>query len=139
MKGREVKAKEFTFELKDVEGNVVSNVTNDANGAVLFDELTFDTAGTYVYTVCEVKGNLDHITYDDRMYEVIITVEDSLEGYLTAVVEYDGDELVFTNVYEEVDVPNTGDRGDIFPTLIIMGLALTTMLSAIRVMVYRRH
>ncbi|MFQ9511250.1 MAG: Spy0128 family protein, partial [Lachnospiraceae bacterium] len=139
LKGREVKAKEFTFELKDAEGNVVSNVTNDANGAVLFDELTFDTAGTYVYTVCEVKGNLDHITYDDRIYEVRITVEDSLEGYLTAVVEYDGDELVFTNVYEEVEVPNTGDRGDIFPTLVIMGLALTTMLSAMRVMVYRRH
>ena len=46
--GRELNAEEFVFEVKDADGNVLTTGTNDADGNVVFGDLTFDQTGTYI-------------------------------------------------------------------------------------------
>ncbi|MBS6718836.1 MAG: fibronectin-binding protein, partial [Streptococcus parasanguinis] len=66
MEGRELKANEFSFVLKDSTGKVVETVKNDASGNVKFSALEFKKGqeGTYNYTVEEVKGTDTTVTYD---------------------------------------------------------------------------
>lgn len=42
--------------------------TNAADGTVTFDQLPFDAAGTYEYTLVQVAGNADGVTYDSTEY-----------------------------------------------------------------------
>lgn len=90
---------EFSFTL--IGEGVTQTKTNDANGLVTFDELTFDTEGTYTYTVTEVKGDKSYITYDETVYTVTIEVTDNGEGQLeiASVKVNGGDEISFTNTY----------------------------------------
>lgn len=127
--GRELQEGEFTFVLKDKDGEVIAKAQNDENGAVTFEELSFKQAGTYAYTMEEVAGEDGQITYDDTAYPVTITVKDSQKGYLTASVDYGKKTPVFTNVYEaEKDASaQTGDNRPILPMLIVMTAALLAM------------
>lgn len=54
LKGAELKAGQFSFELKGRDGKVMSTAKNAADGSVTFDALTFKQAGTYTFTVGEV-------------------------------------------------------------------------------------
>ena len=103
------KDNEFTFELTDQNGQVVEKVQNDVNGNIQFSTLTFDKAGTYTYTISEVKGDDKDITYDNSKKNVTVTVTDDGLGQLNAVVA--SDELVFTNTYTQpaVEGIETGD------------------------------
>ena len=68
-------ANEFQFVLKDSAGHIVETVGNTADGRVAFSELLlFDKAGTYTYTVEEVKGTNEDIIYDGMKATVWITV-----------------------------------------------------------------
>lgn len=51
LKGAELKAGQFSFELKSRDGKVMSTAKNAADGGVTFDALTFKQAGTYTFTV----------------------------------------------------------------------------------------
>lgn len=118
--GRDLNAGEFSFELKDSDGKTVSTATNDAAGKVSFDTLTYPEAGTYDYTVTEVKGTLDDVTYDDKSIAVTVTVTvDEKTKDLSAVVTYP-DDITFNNSYEAAPVyinPLTGEQVD-DPTLV---------------------
>ena len=59
LEGRQLKAGEFSFVLKDSKGNVIETVSNDANGKIKFSALEYKRGeeGNHVYTVEEVKGN----------------------------------------------------------------------------------
>ncbi|WP_049530722.1 Spy0128 family protein, partial [Streptococcus pseudopneumoniae] len=81
--GRQLKAGEFSFELvdpsdtsTDPNGKVLQTKTNDANGLVKFDALTFKNGqeGTHKYIVREVQGSLTGVTYDPMKAEVTVTV-----------------------------------------------------------------
>ena len=54
--GRKLKAGEFSFVLKDQDGNVIETVKNDEEGNVTFTELSYDNTkiGTHSYSVEEV-------------------------------------------------------------------------------------
>ena len=77
---RELKGNEFTFVLSG-EG-ITQTKQNGAGGSITFDELTFDKAGTYTFTVTETKGDKDYITYDGTEYTVTVTVTDNGKGKL---------------------------------------------------------
>jgi len=115
--GRELLGHEFTFELKDADGNVVRSVTNHLDGTFAFGALTFDAPGVYVYTASERKDGIGGITYDSTIYTVTITVTDQLDGTLKAeTVITDGgnqvEKIVFENSYaaKEATVTLSGDK-----------------------------
>ena len=109
LKGAELKAGQFSFELKSRDGKVMSTARNAADGGVTFDALTFKQAGTYTFTVSEVDDGQAHVTYDKAVRKIVVTVSDEAAdgtrtGYLSARVSYEGDANlppVFTNSYAE--------------------------------------
>ena len=109
LKGAELKAGQFSFELKSRDGKVMSTAKNAADGSVTFDALTFKQAGTYTFTVSEVDDGQAHVTYDKAVRKTVVTVSDEAAdgtktGYLSARVSYEGDANVppvFTNSYAE--------------------------------------
>lgn len=109
LKGAELKADQFSFELKSRDGKVMSTAKNAADGSVTFDALTFKQAGTYTFTVSEVDDGQAHMTYDKAVRKIVVTVSDEAAdgtktGYLSARVSYEGDANVppvFTNSYAE--------------------------------------
>lgn len=119
LKGAELKAGQFSFELKGRAGKVMSTARNAADGSVTFDALTFKQAGTYTFTVSEVDDGQAHVTYDRAVHKIVVTVSDeaadgSKTGYLSAKVSYEGDAdvpPVFTNGYaEEPGTPGTPEN-----------------------------
>lgn len=109
LKGAELKAGQFGFELKSRAGKVMSTARNAADGSVTFDALTFKQVGTYTFTVSEVDDGQAHVTYDRAVHKIVVTVSDedangTKTGYLSAKVSYEGDAglpPVFTNSYAE--------------------------------------
>ena len=109
LKGAELKAGQFSFELKSRDGKVMSTAKNAADGGVTFDALTFKQVGTYTFTVSEVDDGQAHVTYDKAVHKIVVTVGDEAAdgtktGYLSAKVSYEGDANVppvFTNSYAE--------------------------------------
>lgn len=119
LKGAELKAGQFSFELKGRDGKVMSTAKNAADGSVTFDALTFKQAGTYTFTVSEVDDGQVHVTYDKAVHKIVVTVSDEAAdgtrtGYLSAKVSYEGDANlppVFTNSYaEEPGAPGTPEN-----------------------------
>ena len=101
--GGTLESGQFSFELRDSEKNVLQTVTNDANGSVTFEPISYDAAGTYNYTIAEVvpgQGSVgydDSITYDSHSENVTVDVTDQHDGTLSAVATYDKDGAVFEN------------------------------------------
>ena len=89
LEGRELKANEFSFVLKDSTGKVVETVSNDASGNVKFSKLEFkkEQAGVHNFTVEEVKGTDGTVTYDAMKANVTVTVKhDGTAKVLVATV-----------------------------------------------------
>ena len=77
LEGRELKANEFSFVLKDSEGKTLETVSNDAAGNVKFSAMEFKKGqeGVHNYTVEEVKGTDATVTYDTMKANVTVTVK----------------------------------------------------------------
>ena len=73
--GTALTAGEFTFQLADENGEVLSEVTNDADGHVIFDTLFYDAddIGLHTYIIREVPGSDPHFDYDET--EIRLSVE----------------------------------------------------------------
>lgn len=93
-------ANEFQFVLKDSAGHIVETVGNTADGRVAFSELHFDKAGTYTYTVEEVKGTNEDIVYDGMKATVWITVTRDGDALVSTVAN--PKDTVFNNFVKEV-------------------------------------
>ena len=117
--GRDLAAGEFTFLLKNEAGEVIAKATNKADGTITFEKLDFTQTGTFKYTIVEdASAKAANITYDDTVYEVVIEVTDDLEGKLVAKV-VSQDEIIFNNLYEAIEVPETGDSSAIAMWLVL--------------------
>ena len=91
----------FQFKLTDSEGNVVGTAASDAaTGKFTIQDIKFTQAGTYTYTLSEVKGDRADITYDRKEYTIEVKIEEktvSLLGvkftsYNVSSVKLDGSE-----------------------------------------------
>ena len=99
--GRDMVAGEFTFELLDGD-TVVAEGTNDADGVVTFDPVTYAKPATYHYMVREVGAGttVDGVTYDGATFAVTTVVADDGKGGLTVTHKLaDGEAIVFDNTY----------------------------------------
>ena len=100
--GRPINAGEFTVTLSQ-NGQTVQTVTNDANGGFSF-KLTFDTVGSYTYTIQQLQGSAPAVTYDTGVYDVIIEVTD-IGGQLQATVNARNTQI--NNTYTPTPVSTT--------------------------------
>ncbi len=110
LEGRELVDGEFSFILRSKSGYPLQTKAVE-NGMFKFDMIRYRAPGEYTYTVEEVRGNANGITYDDTVYTVIVTVKE-VDGKLVATTsistdsENNLDSIVFTNTYSPSDFDN---------------------------------
>lgn len=101
--GIQPQAGQYEFKcVEDKTGGQVGTVkTNDQQGNILFDTISYTKTGVYDYTLSEVHGDKGGITYDATKHHVTVTVTDNGEGQLLADVKYDDGTNIpeFTNTY----------------------------------------
>jgi len=150
----QVNENEFEFGLYDAAGKLIESVKNKANGSFVFTALKFDETDVpvngsrqFTYTIKEIKGSDECVTYDESVYTVVVTVKDNDEGGVTASYtvndKVDG-AIEFTNTYtstvenpenpENPDSPDTGDATNLYLWLALMlvsgsGIFATTLYS----------
>ena len=99
--GRDLKAGEFHFEL--VEGNnVVATGTNNADGKIVMDPVTYTAAGEHTYTLRETKAGATEngITYSTAEHTIVTIVKDNGDGTLSVEHKLQGDKPAeFKNSY----------------------------------------
>lgn len=108
--GRELRDKEFNFELYDSKKQLIATKTNEG-AAIKFDTLTFDKPGVHTYTIKEEIGDEKGMSYDRKIVTATIEISEK-ENLLTSKVTYTDDDNqenmanLFKNSYEEE--PPTG-------------------------------
>lgn len=156
--GRELADGEFTFELKDADGNVLQTATNAADGSVVFDDpVMYAEAGEYTYTVSEKLPEdddpstdgiqKDNVTYDETVYTATVTVTDNGDVSTSASVSYgnDGKLPSFTNTYVKPAEPAPEEPNDAMPktgdmsNVAVIGLGLAAMALVAGGVVLRRR
>lgn len=83
----EMKAGQFSFQLKDSAGTVLQTKAVDVNGHVAFDKLSFDKAGRYTYTISEAPVDATkapNVKRDPTVYSVTYVVDEKNDGTLNA-------------------------------------------------------
>ncbi len=99
--GRDLKAGDFRFEL--VEGNnVVATGTNNADGKIVMDPVTYTAAGEHTYIPRETKAGTTEngITYSTAEYTIVTTVKDNNDGTLSVEHKLQNvDKATFENAY----------------------------------------
>ena len=103
LEGRKLKAKQFTFDVVDADGNTVVTARNGADGTVNFGAIKYglaDVGHTYTYTIRERNAGAAGYTYSSEEFTAQVTVSDNGDGTLKSEVSYDGGEApTFTNEY----------------------------------------
>ncbi len=97
--GRAIRAGEFSFEL--YEGStLIETVTNKADGSFTFAPISYTQAGTYTYTIKEVRGSAPGVEYLGANQPVNVTVEvTDINGVLTAQASISNADIRFENTY----------------------------------------
>ncbi|MGX8774203.1 MAG: Spy0128 family protein [Bacillota bacterium] len=115
---------QFSFELYDQNGELLETVSNTADGSYSFSTLKYTgddlakgddgSLKTTVkqYRIVEKKGNDPEITYDDREYNIIVTLEDDEQGTINVTADPSETSYDFTNVFTPADSGEAGDGGD---------------------------
>lgn len=133
-------------------GKKQMNITGP--GSVEFGWMTYETTGTYSYTLSEVTGTLDGYTYDKSVYHMTVTVTDD-SGILIAATQITKDgqgstnKVLFVNRYttgtpgggspggntsnQVVTSVNTGDTTTLLPYLLLMAASAFLII----ILVYR--
>ncbi len=106
LSGRALKEDEFSFELREIEGEdskLIETVKNDANGNVAFSPIEYTEIGQHTYTLSEVKGDAGGVKYDETTYTIVTTIADNGKGQLVATHELkdtdNGKKIEFKNAY----------------------------------------
>ena len=119
--GREIKDYRFTFTvIKD--GDVLQKVNNDETGNILFEDIVLtkeDIGKTYKYQIVEDDDKQRNIVYDQKIYEIEVTVTDDGKGNIIAT--YADPEITFTNAHREM--PQTGFNYNVYIPILILVLA----------------
>ena len=113
--GRDLKKGEFAFELRGANGKVLQTVKNGAPteggcAPIAFDPITYDEPGTHDYSIVEVKGDAEGVTYDETVFTYHVVVTDDGNGQLKVEwTEGKAGAPVFQNVYVKPEDPKPAD------------------------------
>ena len=113
--GRDLKKGEFAFELRDANGKALQTVKNGAPteggyAPIAFDPIAYDEPGTYDYSIVEVKGDAEGVTYDETVFTYHVVVTDDGNGQLKVEwTEGKAGAPVFQNVYVKPEDPKPAD------------------------------
>ena len=147
-----IKAGDFTIELLDKDGKVISELKTDAEGKVAFPALTYDAPGTYTYTLHQKKGDNAGIVYDEKTYPVTVEVTDNGQGQLVVSKKENTSGVVFVNLLanntpnqhdpgkneekkEEKKLPKTGESS----SFLLIGLGFVLVIAAVVVLFTRKN
>lgn len=117
---------QFSFQLVNSNGAVLSTSSNDAEGNVLFGDMVFDAEdiGEHTFYVREIINDADdEIIYDKNEYPLIVNVSyDETEEIVKA--EQSVDIPVFENSIQQtaISLPLTGERASVL--LLLCGIIL---------------
>lgn len=103
---------EFSFTLTSESGNHIYQSSNKADGSVEFKDVIIEKAGTHRFTLAEVRGTDSQITYDDKLYPVIVEAIDNGDGTLTTKVISEPVTLTNTYVSSSISIPVTKNWED---------------------------
>lgn len=138
---------EFTVQLEAEAGVPLPedrSLTFTGSGEGSFGAVEYTAPGDYIYTVTQVKGNADYVTYDDTVYTVTVRVTNDGTGGLVAEIWAVGDqstqkseEVLFSNRYTPptkppVTPPQTGDQTHVGPVLAVFAVAAVTLLALVK-------
>ncbi|MBR5225806.1 MAG: hypothetical protein IKV90_09125, partial [Clostridia bacterium] len=91
--------KQFTFELRDANGEIVSVGTNNADGEITFDRrIAIEKAGTHVFKLKE-KEQGGNFNYDTTEYTITVTAEE-IRSERAGVDTEGNDEIVQVKFYQ---------------------------------------
>lgn len=144
---------EFTVQLEAEEGVPLPedcSLTFTGSGEGSFGAVEYTVPGDYIYTVTQVKGDADYVTYDDTVYTVTVRVTNDGKGGLVAEIWAVGDqstqkseEVLFSNRYAPptqppVTPPQTGDQANVGPVIAVF-VAAAVVLVVLVVLVKKRN
>ncbi|MBR0456137.1 MAG: VWA domain-containing protein [Firmicutes bacterium] len=116
LNGREFKDDDsFTFTIVGEDDNtpMPAQTTATANKAsnwiAAFGNISYNSVGTYKYTITETKGSADGVTYNTTPINVVVTVSTDADNKLVTSIKYDGEasasvENTFTPVTQDLEV-----------------------------------
>lgn len=103
--GRDLKDGEFTFQLKAADGTLIDTKTNDKDGNIVFNPITYKQAGTYKYTVEEVKGSDEDIIYDTMKATILVAI--NKEGHAYVAHTTMPEDTIFNNTVKQTTPSET--------------------------------
>lgn len=100
--------KRFSFTLTGSDGS--EQTVQSVDGLIKFKKLKFDAAGEYVYALTEVNEGDDHMTYDESVYEIHVTVTEDEKGNLIVdepIITLDGEPYTGNIKFNNYSIPET--------------------------------
>ena len=97
---------QFHFELRE-NGKIIGRQSVTGSGGYVFDPITYTEPGEHDYTVREVHGGLNGVTYDDYVYDLHVSVTQNAQAQLVTAItggSTTGDDLNFGNTYKAKSV-----------------------------------
>lgn len=136
--GGNVEADQFEFGIYDENNVLVDTAKNNADGIITFNSLHFEKPGTYNYKIKEIvsANKAENIIYDNSEKELMITVSKSPDNQLTAELDAEISNYVFTN-HTTYTLPATGGTGVIPYT--VTGIAIITGAASLLIRTRRKE
>ena len=122
----------FVLELGDKKLDVTSNV--DGKAAFQLSVGADDIGQTYYFKVYEKKGITAGMTYDKTVYTVKVEALQNPDGSIKPLINNKDTNVIdleFTNIYQEVTIPVTGDNAPVVmlgSLMLVSGAALIVLM-----------
>ena len=135
----------FSFRLENVDNGEKVTLSAQADGWATTN-LTFtadDVGKTYRYRLLEINGGREFVTYDETVYDMTIALRLNEQHEMFALLTMDGTEVdalaaEFVNLYQVMDIPDTGDSAQPMLWLAMLAISAAGLVLLRRGRMFRR-